>query len=165
MKNIDNYILERLHINKDSMKATSDSFKLDICEQIMNTAITTSHSLSDPIVQLRDFEPYYNYAQKVIYHAFDEFEEYKNNYKRKSKIAYNKQVEFVTFTAERKIKSLEETIDKLKLEGKKAGVIHMNEKHIEKIKAELEIKLKQLEKDQYIEPDLSDVAIGVLIVE
>ena len=36
MKNINNYILERLHINKDSMKATSDSFKLDICEQIMN---------------------------------------------------------------------------------------------------------------------------------
>ena len=41
----------------------------------------------------------------------------------------------------------------------------MNEKHIFKIKNELDIKLKELEKDQYIEPDLSEVAIGVLIVE
>ena len=41
----------------------------------------------------------------------------------------------------------------------------MNEKHIYKVKSELEIKLKQLEKDQYIEPDLSEVAIGVLVVE
>jgi len=47
MKNLNNYIvehleystfpiIERLHINKDSMGATSDSFKLDICNQIMN---------------------------------------------------------------------------------------------------------------------------------
>ena len=41
----------------------------------------------------------------------------------------------------------------------------MNEKHIFKIKNELEIKLKQLENDQFVEPDLSEVAIGVLVVE
>ena len=137
----------------------------DICEKIMNTAITESHSLSDPIVRLKDFEPYYNLAKKVIEHAWDEFEEYKENYMRKSKTAYKKQVEFVTFTAERKIKILQDTIDKLRLEGRKESVIHMNEKHIEKIKAEHEIKLKQLEKEQFVEPELSDVAVGVLIVE
>lgn len=137
----------------------------DISEQILNTAITESHSLSDPIVTLNDFEPYYNYAQTLINHAWDKFDEYSSNYKKKSKSVYNKQVEFVTFTAERKIKNLEDTIEKLRLEGKQPRVIHMNEKHIAKIKAELEIKLKQLEKDQYIEPELSDVAMGVLIVE
>ena len=137
----------------------------DISENIMNSAISDGKSLVDPMIRLKDFEPYYKSAEQVVYYAFDEFEKYKDNYKRKSNTVYKKQVEFVNFTAERKIKTLEETIEKLRLENRKPGVIHMNEKHIYKVKSERDIKLKQLEKDQYIEPDLSEVAIGVLIVE
>lgn len=137
----------------------------DVSEKVLNTAITEGKALVDPIIRLNNFETYYNYAQQVINYAWDEFDEYSSSYKRRSNSAYKKQVEFVSYTAERKIQTLKETIEKLRLEGKAPGVIHMNEKHIAKIQSELEIKLKQLEKDQYIEPELSDVAIGVLIVE
>ena len=137
----------------------------EISEKVLNSAITYGKTLLDPLIRLHDFEPYYNSVQKLINYAWDSFENYSNNYKRKSKTIFEKQVEFVTITAERKIKRLEETIEKLQQEGKKQSVIHMNEKHIEKVKAELEIKLKKLEKEQYIEPEVSDIAIGVLIVE
>lgn len=144
---------------------TGELLPRDISENVMNTALSEGKSLIDPMIRFKDFEPFYNSAKQVVYSAFDEFEKYKENYKRKSNTVYKKQVEFVTFTAEKKIKTLEETIEKLRLENRKPGVIHMNEKHIYKVKSELDIKLKQLEKDQYNEPDLSEVAIGVLVVE
>lgn len=79
----------------------------DISEKVLNSAITNGKSLLDPLIRLHNFEPYYNSEQKLINHAWDSFEEYSNNYKRKSKTIYNKQVEFVKIIAERKIRSLQ----------------------------------------------------------
>ena len=137
----------------------------DDSEKIMNSIISAGESLVDATIRLDDFEPFYNCAQNVINYAWDNFENFTNNYKRKSKAVYNKQVAFVNFTADRKIKTIEETIEKLKTEYRGQKVIHMNEKHIEKIKRERDVKLKELKKEQFIEPELSDLAIGVLIVE
>lgn len=137
----------------------------DSSEKLMNSLITEGKSLVDTIIRLSDFEPYYNFAQEVINRAWNEFEKYADNYKKKSIMSYNKQVNFVNFTADRKVQILQETIEKLKVDNKNQRVINMNEKHIDKINRERELKLKQLEKEQYIEPELSDIAIGVLIVE
>ena len=137
----------------------------DDSEKIMNSIISAGESLVDATIRLDDFEPFYNCAQNVINYAWDNFENFTNTYKRKSKAVYNKQVAFVNFTADRKIKTIEETIEKLKTEYREQRVIYMNEKHIEKINRERDVKLKQLEKEQFIEPELSDLAIGVLIVE
>ena len=43
--------------------------------------------------------------------------------------------------------------------------IKKNEKRIEKIDKERQIKLKELELSQYNDPELSDLAIGVMFVE
>lgn len=137
----------------------------DVSEKILNSAITTGRSLVNPILRLENFEPYYNCAKSLFAQAWSSFDEYINDYKRKSKTVYNKQVEFVTFTANRKIKTLEQTIETVKNESKNERVIQMNEKYIKRIKGELEIKLSELEKEQYIEPEVSDIGIGVLIVE
>ena len=136
-----------------------------VSEKILNSAITTGKSLVNPILRLENFEPYYNCAKSLVTQAWISFDEYANNYKRKSKTVYNKQVEFVTFTANRKIKTLEQKIETVKLESNIERVIQMNEKYIQRIKGELEIKLKELEQEQYIEPEVSDIGIGVLIVE
>ncbi len=137
----------------------------DDSEKIMNSIISTGESLIDAAIRLDNFEPFYNCAQNVINYAWDNFDNFTNAYKRKAKTVYNKQVDFVNFTADRKIKTIEESIEKLKAENRGQKVILMNEKHIEKINKERDLKLKVLEKEQFLEPELSDLAIGVLIVE
>ena len=145
--------------------ADNKIFEEDHSEQIMNTAITRANTLVNTSIRINDFEPYFNSAQVLINHAWSKFEDFENNYKRKSKFVYNKQVDFVNFTADKRIETIKGIIETLKFEGKKQSVIHMNEKRIEKIDRERNIKLKELEISQYNEPSVKDLSIGVLIVE
>lgn len=137
----------------------------DVGEKIMNTLITEGVSLIDPAVRLSDFEPYYDFAKKLINHAWDEFDIFSNNYKKKSKIMYDKQLEFVNYTADKKIEKKKSIIENLTAENKDKRVIKMHNSEIEKINKERELKIKQLEKEQFTEPEVSDMTIGVLIVE
>ncbi len=137
----------------------------DLSEKIMNTAITRAASLVNTSIRINDFEPYFNSAQILINHAWSKFEEFEKDYQRKSKFIYNKQVDFMNFTADKKIETIEGIIETLRLEGKTQGVINMNKKRIEKINRERELKLKELEISQFNEPSLIDLAIGILIVE
>ena len=41
----------------------------------------------------------------------------------------------------------------------------MNKKRIEKIQHERELKLKYMDQSKFLEPEISDVAIGILLVE
>lgn len=137
----------------------------DTSERLLNSVVSDGMSLINSSVQLMDFEPYYNAMQVVVNHAWDKFDAFVETYKKKSTLVYNKQVDFVNFTADRKIATVEGIIEKLRFENRKPGVIHMNEKRIEKINHERNLKLKVLEQSQFVEPELSDMAIGVLIAE
>lgn len=137
----------------------------DKSEQILNTLITEGKSLINPIIKMDNFEPYYNAINKIINYAFDAADSFVDDYKKKNKFIYNQQVEFINFTADKKIETIENIIDKLRFENKNVGVIHMNEKRIAKINNERKIKLQELEKLQIIEPEISDLAMGVLVVE
>ena len=137
----------------------------NLSERILNSAITEATSLIKTVVRLNDFEPYFNAAQTLINHAWSKFETFENIYKKRSKMLYNKQVDFVNYTADKKIETIIGIIEKLKNEEKNQGVIYMNEKRIEKIDKERKLKLNELAKSQFIEPSLADLAIGVMIVE
>ena len=145
----------------------SDNRILDenLSEKIMNTAITKASTLVNTEIRIPDFEPYFNSAQELINHAWKKFEDFETNCKRRSKFLYNKQVEFVNFTAEKKIETIKNVIETLKFEGKKQSVINMNEKRIGKIERERKLKLDELSKNQLNEPTVQDLGIGVLIVE
>lgn len=145
----------------------SDNIILDenLSEKIMNTAITKASTLVNTEIRIPDFEPYFNSAQELINHAWKKFEDFESNCKRRSKFLYNKQVEFVNFTAEKKIETIKNVIETLKFEGKKQSVINMNEKRIEKIERERKLKLDELSKNQLNGPTVQDLGIGVLIVE
>ncbi len=134
-------------------------------EMIMNTAITKASSLVNSIIRLSNFEPYFNAAKILINYAWEKFEEFETEYKRKSKYIYNKQIDFINFTADKRIESVKGIIEKLKNEGKKQSVIYMNEKRMDKINKERDLKLKELQTSQFNEPSLQDLAIGVLILE
>lgn len=137
----------------------------NISEKIMNTAITKASTLVNTEIRIPDFEPYFNSAQELINHAWKKFEEFEVNCKRRSKFLYSKQVEFVNFTAEKKIEAIKRAIETLKFEGKKQSVINMNEKRINKIKRERNLKLDELSKNQLDVPSVIDIGIGILIVE
>ena len=134
-------------------------------EKILNSAITEGSSLIDANIRLMDFEPYYNTAQELINHAWDKYEAFVENYKKKSNYLYKKQMEFINFTADKKIQTHQQTIENLESENRGVRVIPMYQKMIEKIGSERNLKLKSLEKEQYLEPELFETAIGVLIVE
>lgn len=134
-------------------------------EKIMNTAITKATTLVNTEVRINDFDPYFNSAQDLINHAWKKFEEYETNYLRRSKFLYKKQIDFVNFTADKKIESRRKAIETLKFEGKKQSVINMQEKQIEKIERERSLKLEELSKNQLNAPSVQDLGIGILIVE
>lgn len=137
----------------------------DKSERIMNTAITEASSLINTVVRLNDFEPYFNAAQTLINHAWNKFGDFENNYKKRTKMLYNKQVDFVNHTANKKIENINGVIETLRNDNKNQSVIHMNEKRKEKIERERKLKLEELAQIQFAEPSLSDLAIGVMIVE
>lgn len=145
----------------------SDNIILDenLSEKIMNTAITKASTLVNTEIRIPDFDPYFNSAQELINHAWKKFEDFETNCKRRSKFLYNKQVDFVNFTAEKKIETIKKVIETLKIEGKKQSVINMNEKRIEKIERERKLKLDELLENQLNGPTVLDLGIGVLIVE
>lgn len=145
----------------------NDNMILDenISEKIMNTAITKASTLVNTEIRISDFEPYFNSAQELINYAWKKFEDFESNCKRRSKFLYNKQVEFVNFTAEKKIETIKKVIETLKFEGKKQSVINMNEKRIGNIERERNLKLDELSKNQLNEPSVQDLGIGILIVE
>lgn len=159
--------VERFSELKYFVISISDNRILDenLSEKIMNTAITRASTLVNTEIRISDFEPYFNSAQELINHAWKKFEDFETNCKRRSKFLYNKQVEFVNFTAEKKIESIKKIIEILKFEGKKQSVINMNEKRIEKIERERNLKLEELSKNQLNEPVVQDLGIGVLFVE
>ena len=136
----------------------------NISEQIMNTAITKGSTLFNAEMEIDDSETFSNSLQLLINHAWKEVEIFENNYKRKSKHIYNKQVDFVNFTADKKIETIKGIIETLKAEGKKQSVIHMNEKRIEKIDRERNLKLTELEKNKFNDPIIEDFAVGFLII-
>lgn len=145
----------------------NDNMILDenISEKIMNTAITKASTLVNTEIRISDFEPYFNSAQELINYAWKKFEDFESNCKRRSKFLYNKQVEFVNFTAEKKIETIKKVIETLRFEGKKQSVINMNEKRIGNIERERNLKLDELSKNQLNEPSVQDLGIGILIVE
>lgn len=140
-------------------------FDDNLSEKIMNIAITKAMTLVNTEIRINDFDPYFNSAQELINHAWKKFEEFETNYMQRSKFLYKQQVDFVNFTADKKIESRKKAIETLKSEGKKQNFINLQEKQIEKIERERDLKLQQMKKEQLMKPELSDMVIGILIVE
>ena len=159
--------VERASELKYFVIAVSDNTILDdnLSEKIMNTAITKASTLVNTEIRINDFEPYFNSAQDLINHAWKKFEEYETNYMRRSKFLYKKQVDFVNFSADKKIESRKKAIETLRLEGRKQSLISMQEKQIDKINRERSQKLDELSRNQLNAPSVQDLGIGVLIVE
>lgn len=137
----------------------------DQCEQVLNSAINAGQNLINPEVYLDNFAPYHSMMYELINHAWDKYELYEKEYKNRSISIYKKQVDFISFTAEKKIVSIRDTIKKLSEENKNERIIHMNEKKIEKIEKERNIKLQILEKNKLSELELTEIALGILVVE
>lgn len=159
--------IERASELKYFVISVDDNTILDenLSENIMNTAITKANTFVNTEIRINDFEPYFNSAQDLINYAWKKFEEFETNYKRRSKFIYKKQVDFVNFTANKKIESRKKAIETLKIEGKKQRVVNMQEKQIEKIERERSLKLNELSKNQLNAPAVQDIGIGILVVE
>ena len=140
-------------------------FEEDKSEKILNSLITEGKSLIDTIVRTSNFKAYYDFLQVLVNHAWDRYEEDVLSYNRKIQSLYKKHVDFVNFTADRKINILEGVIKKLVDENGNKNIINMNKKQIEKVKRERERKLEELESEQNNGPELEEIAIGILIVE
>jgi len=145
---------------------TREIFDNDISEAILNEAITEAATLENPIVRLREFDKYLEAQEKNINHAFDEAEVFIEEHNKHNKYQIQKQIDFVNYTADRKIKDIQEKIaEENDKEKPNKGVIHRFENRAGKINRERSIKIDLLEKSKNIEPDIISLATGVLFVE
>jgi len=149
--------------------------RIDNCEMVdrTNSEIVMARLLSsekacwnagwrDDISSMQDAVDALNKAMDFGYEELDKFEK---DYKRENEEICKNQLEYLDETTNRKIRSLEQTIENMKIDGNKQQGIKLLERKLEVAKKNQEFQKERIEQKLKARCNYNDVALGLLKIE
>ena len=107
----------------------------------------------------------YDALDLIIQNAENDFIQSEGEFKQANEDTCNQQIAALEGTTARKIETLKETIEQMRLSGQDQNMINLRERQIETVQENLKNKKGDVERRRFINSDMIDVCVGLLKVE
>ena len=157
-------LINELHyflINSD----TNSILENDVAEKILTTALLYGDTYDKNLISDEQLELIIAAMNVLLESASDQFEKFSSSHEKQNESLFTEQTEYIKRTATIKAKRIEETIKKMKEEGRGENIIRMTQGRLNKVYEDKDNKIRHLEKKLNSQTNYGEIATGLLVIE